>query len=346
MHFDEIEAQRRFALHAHGGRERVRRDVRIAVAVAADPGAHAQERRHPQSFETLFDVGVKARDLAQKGAAIIAQRILDFVAHGQTRMTQQLGLPELRDAGAKLHLVLRALGLAAHMFARGEQFEDRVFGVEQALAAHFRRMRGQHRRNPAARQRLGDLAGADGGLAQTREGRGEARRAGEGAARLGAGALLQRMQIFGDIRKMREIAEGADHGARLFRRQRAQQRVEIPVGFGVPVAAGGDGEPPDRLDALERRGALMFANGVAEQAPEKANVVNEGFVALQGFRIGARRRSGRNELFLRLRFKLHTIATFETFRASGRVQGSYSRLRTPFRRVWRPARFSTVARGF
>ena len=146
-----------------------------------------------------------------------------------------------------------------------------------------------------------------------RKGRGEARRAGEGAARLRARALLQGMQVFGDVRKMRKIAEGADHGARLLRRQRAQQRVEISVGLGVPIAARGDGEAPDGLDALEGAAPLMFAHRVAEKASEQANVLDKGFVALQGVGLRCRRWRWRDGFFLRLRFELHTIAAFEIF---------------------------------
>ena len=115
------------------------------------------------------------------------------------------------------------------------------------------------------------------------------------------------MQIFGDIGEMREIAEGADDGARLLGGQGAQQRVEIAVRFGVVVAACGDGQAADRLDSLEYGRAFMFAHGVAEQTSEQANVLDEGFVAFRRLLLGDRRRSERNRLFLGLRLDLHDV---------------------------------------
>ncbi len=121
------------------------------------------------------------------------------------------------------------------MFARREQREDRMFGVEQTLAPNLGRMRGEHGRDPPARENLGDLAGAHGRLAQMGEGAVEA---GLDQARLFAGGLgprplLQRMQILGDIAEMQKIAEGANDRQRLLGREVAQQLVELAVGLAI-----------------------------------------------------------------------------------------------------------------
>ena len=235
MHLDEIKAQGHLGLHLERGLQRGGGDVGVAVAVAADPCAHAQERRHAQPFDAPLDVGVDMRNLAQEGRAIIAQRVFDFVAHGEARLAQQLGLPHLRDARAQLRVVLLEFVLGAQMFARREQREDRMFGVEQTLAPNLGRMRGEHGRDPPARENLGDLAGAHGRLAQMGE---RAVEAGLDQARLFAGGLgprplLQRMQILGDIAEMQKIAEGANDRQRLLGREVAQQLIELAVGLGV-----------------------------------------------------------------------------------------------------------------
>ena len=276
VHLGEVEAQRDFRLQPQCGFEQFRGDVGVAVAVAADPCAHAQERRHAQAVDALLQIGVELRDLAQEGRAIIAQRVLDLVAYGEARLAQQLGLPQLRDAGAQLRFVLRQRLLRALMLARGEKREDRMFGVEQAPAPHFGRMRGEDRRDRAARQNARDLAGADARLAQMREGARKAWRRGRAdllAGGFGAGALLQRMEVFGDVLEMEEIAESPDDGERLLGGQAAQQQIELAVGLDVALAARRDREAADRLDALESLRTFMLAHGFAEEPPEQADVL-------------------------------------------------------------------------
>ena len=65
----EVEAQRRLALARQRHAQRGGADVRVAVAVAADPVAHAEEAcaiAWPGS--ALLELAVQARDLAQEGA--------------------------------------------------------------------------------------------------------------------------------------------------------------------------------------------------------------------------------------------------------------------------------------
>ena len=57
--------------------------VRVAVAVAADPLAHAREGRDALIPERLLDVAVQARDLRQEGGLVVGERVLDLVGHGQ-----------------------------------------------------------------------------------------------------------------------------------------------------------------------------------------------------------------------------------------------------------------------
>ena len=109
MDLGEVVAQRHFALAPQRVFQRVRADVGIAVAVAADPLAHAQEAGHRMLAQLALQVGVDLGNLAQEGGLVIAQRVLDLVGHRQLGETQQPGLPQLQHAGADLRLVGRQL---------------------------------------------------------------------------------------------------------------------------------------------------------------------------------------------------------------------------------------------
>ena len=53
----------------------------------------------PVPGEMVLEFGIEARNLAQEGHLIKAQRVLDLVAHGEARIAQEPRLPYLRDRG-------------------------------------------------------------------------------------------------------------------------------------------------------------------------------------------------------------------------------------------------------
>ncbi|MNV60992.1 hypothetical protein D3C71_1534810 [compost metagenome] len=77
--------------------------IGIAVAVAADPATHAQERFQRRgrggkrlgglAVQELGQIRVQARDDLQKGAAVVRKRVFDLVGHRQARVAQHAGLP-------------------------------------------------------------------------------------------------------------------------------------------------------------------------------------------------------------------------------------------------------------
>ena len=82
-----FEGQRGMLLHRV--QHHVVGDERVAVAVAADPAADAQQRRNRDvlveaRFKLLFQIGVYLRDFSQEGVAVIFQSVVDFVAHCQS----------------------------------------------------------------------------------------------------------------------------------------------------------------------------------------------------------------------------------------------------------------------
>ncbi len=209
------------------------------------------------------------RNLAQEGRAVIAQRVFDFVAHGEARLAQQLGLPHLRDARAQLRVVLLEFGLAsadvrAPRAARRSNVRRRAdscactsVGCAVSTGETHPRERtwailpaptDALRKWAKVRLRLGSIRLVFSPAASARA------RCCNGCR---SSAILPRC---------REIAEGANDRQRLLGREVAQQLIELAVGLGVAkvhrVARSrgtlvlADGRPLDalwRLAATERR---------------------------------------------------------------------------------------------
>ena len=211
----EMMAQRALALHRKRLARHLGGDVGIAVAVAADPAAHAQEGRHVEA-ELVLEVGVEFRQRGQEGVIVVGERIGDLVEHAQAGMADQAGLPQGQDVAAqRAAIVVQLLGRELDPVALVEQVRDLALAVDRALAAHLGRMRGQHRDAERAGEEALELLARDAGVlrAGQRIGHGAAprRRLGHG---VGAGAP-DVVLVLGEIGEVREIAEGADDADRL-----------------------------------------------------------------------------------------------------------------------------------
>ncbi len=285
----QVVAQRDLGLARQRQTQRVGVDMRVAVAVAADPVAHAEERRHRRRRlpERAFEVAVEPRQRAQEGRRVVRQRVVDLVGDRQPGKAQHPRLPELRDARAQQGLVVGALGVVAQRLARGDKLGDRALGVEDALALDFGRVGGQHRADLRALQRGADLVGAEPGRGQVLEAARERARGGlPGDLLRGQAARL--VAVLGDVGEVAEVRERADHADRLVDRQALEQAVEVAPGARVVLVAVGHREPAHALDELVGRIALLLADDLAEDAPEQPDVVEQrGEFAVGGG--GARR---------------------------------------------------------
>ncbi len=76
--------------------QRVRRDVRIAIAIAADPGPQPEEAPWPMRQEPL-PAGVDDRQHRQQHVAEVGERDLHLVGDKQPFAAQRPRLPEQRD---------------------------------------------------------------------------------------------------------------------------------------------------------------------------------------------------------------------------------------------------------
>ena len=233
----QVVAQHGLALAHERGLQRRRADERVAVAIAADPVAHAEEAGDVVARQRLLDLAVEDRDLRQEGRAVVAERVLDLVVDGELGGAQHPRLPELGDAGADQRLVVGELALARLRRSRRQQLGDRALGVEDALPLHLGRMRGQHRRDEGMVQRRHDLLAGDAAPRQPLE-RQRQRALLQMALALVDAAPAQVVPVLGDVGEVREVAEGADHAHRVVAAQAHQQPVERLAGALVALPAG------------------------------------------------------------------------------------------------------------
>ncbi len=161
VHFGEIvlEGQRRLGADRVGQRFRV--DERIAVAVAADPGAGAQERRQRGAVdaevagEPRAEVGVDAGNLVEERVPVVGQSVVDLVLHRELRQPQHRGLPQVEYLPVQRAVELGGLFRRQRdAVAPDQEAHDLPLGVEDALALDLGGMRREHRRH----QRPGEPA--------------------------------------------------------------------------------------------------------------------------------------------------------------------------------------------
>jgi len=249
VHFGQVVAQRDLALAAQGLDQGVGADIGVAIAVAANPLAHAQKAVHGVLAQLPLQIGIDLGNLAQKGGFVIRQRVFDFIGHRELAIAQQARLPQLGHAGAQQGFVggqlargERVLGavveLCAHLdvVAHRQQLGDIALGVQNALALDLGRVGSEHRGHIAAGQGLGNGLGRNAGPAQARQGDLDAALL-RVARALVHGAAADVVAVFGQVGQVAEIGEGPDHAHRLVARQRLEQLLEGAVGLLVGIAA-------------------------------------------------------------------------------------------------------------
>jgi hypothetical protein len=86
------------------------------------------------------------------------------------------------------------------------------------------------------------------------------------------------VQVFGDIRQLRKIAEGAHHRQGFGGRERVQHLFQLIAVAVILRFSKAHRSAAHVLHQLEGFVALLFAQGVAENAPQQANIVTQGYV--------------------------------------------------------------------
>ena len=288
VQFFEIKAQHAARLHLQRAAHHFRGHERIAVAVAADPASHFQERRQFAGgcalalVQPILQRAMQPRHFVQEGVIVERQAVGDLVEHGELGPAQQIGLPQRQHRAAQL-LVAR-LGLLRRQLdplAPVQQRRDLHLAVDRALAADFGGMRGQHRADQRGGEEFaqvgrGKAGGA--GMRQRQRQRSRPRRSAGGGARP---HLPDVVLVLGDVGEVRKIAEGAHDAHGLADRHAVEDQFQLAPRRLVVVAMEPDRGLPDALDQVEHVGALLVAHGVAEDAPEQPDVVAQPGIFLE-----------------------------------------------------------------
>ncbi len=281
---------------------------RIAVAVAADPAADAQEGgealREQDAFagERLFEICIEARQFAEEGIVVIGEAVGHLVDHPKARPAQQICLPQGQDRAAQCRLVGRKLGCGQRQrAARGQQVGDFHLAVDRAFAAHLGRMCGQHRHDHGAGEEGDQPLGRDTLSAHTGERMGHGAFARHRIAQRMSTGAADVVPVLGDIGEMGKKAEGTNDLERGDRRQIVQCRFEIAARRNILVTAKADRILANRLDGVEDRRPALLAHRVAEDTAEQPDIVAQRQILVFGLqsawhRHGSpfRRRSCRN----------------------------------------------------
>jgi hypothetical protein len=149
----QIEFERSLALHAHRLAQCLGCDEGIAVAVAADPAADAQEGRQLKAVlgesarrQLVFQRGIEARQLAQKSVVVIGKPVGDLVDDFQPGLPQHAGLPQREHGAAQgLFICPRLFRREPGAIAFRQQLRHLHLAVDHAFAPHLGRVRGEHR---------------------------------------------------------------------------------------------------------------------------------------------------------------------------------------------------------
>ena len=307
MQFLEIKAQHAARLHLQRAAHHFRRHERVAVAIAADPASHPQERRQfalrgaVALVQPVFQRAMQPRHFVQEGVVIKRQAVGDLVEHGELGAAQQVGLPQRQHRAAQL-LVARRKFFRRQLdpFAPVQQCRDLHLAVDGALAANLGRMRGQHRADQGRCEELAQVGRAEAGAARMRQGQRQRSRERRSPGLGARPHLPDVVLIFGDVGKVREIAEGAHDAHGLAGRHAVEDEFELAPRRLVVVAVKPDRGLPDALDQIEDIGAFLVAHGVAEDASKQPDVVPQprvffkrrGFLGAAGLKLGV----GRHDL--------------------------------------------------
>ncbi|CFM96244.1 Uncharacterised protein [Bordetella pertussis] len=258
-------------------------DIGIAVAIAADPAAHAQERferwgRRRERLDGLAveqpgQVAVDARDDIEEGAAVIGQRVLDLVGHGQPRVAQHARLPQRGDLADQGQVQFGQFVGGQFALALHQQGRDFAMHVQRALALHFGGVGGQHRHHAGLAQQAADpgivhalrLERFD-GLAQA-----AALRTGAGQGALALAPVL--VAVLGDVGQVQEVAERARHRVGVVASQLLDAGLQQLVVGRVAGTTKPDGGAAQGFDRVVHPLALASLDDFAQAPAQQPDIV-------------------------------------------------------------------------
>ena len=237
----------------------LRRDVRIAVHIAADPRAELHDDRHAHAAAALWKRGreraletfVKRRHHAVEHVGEKEHHVLGFVAQANPFVQAFDGLPPRGHFLADLpqrrfELVRREIGIH-HL---DEVPRDVVLLAQQGAARHLGRVRHEHGLDSDRRQCALDLVAVDTLRLELEENVDEPERLRRARVAQIRAPAADAMHLLRHVDHLEVGRERADEVARRARRQRRQQHLQVAVGrlIALPMR---DREPARRLDEIE-----------------------------------------------------------------------------------------------
>ena len=160
-------------LHAQRLARGIRGNERIAVAVAADPGAETNKAGHRNDGAAVFvfaiDVNHGALEVTiiggnglEQAALKIVQAHLDFVGDARFVRANLVGQPQQFDLQLqRVHQVVVFEGAEARIRQRVDDFEDLALVIHDGAAAGLGRVRGKHGLVEQAVEQCRQLIGFD-----------------------------------------------------------------------------------------------------------------------------------------------------------------------------------------
>jgi hypothetical protein len=86
------------------------------------------------------------------------------------------------------------------------------------------------------------------------------------------------VHILGNVGKLREMAEGPDHGNGRLVAQLIQYHFQFVARAGILLAAEANCGLADGFNQVERSLTLLFAQGVSQHAPQEAYILPQGII--------------------------------------------------------------------
>src|SRR6185503_15199225 len=327
----EIEHER--ALPRERLTNRLRRDVRVAVHVAADPSAELNDDRHAHAAlrervrERALEALVERRHHAIEHVGQEEQHVLGLVAEPYAFVQALDGLPARRHllpdlTKRRFELVRREIGIH-HL---DQVPRDVVLLAQQRAARDLGRMRHEHWLKADVRERALDLVAVYALRFEPLQNVDEPERLRRArVAQVGA-AAADSVDLLRHVDHLEVRRERADEVACRARRQRREQLLELAIGRLIAFAVR-DRQLARRLDEIEQGLAALLAHELADELAEPMDVLAQRAVLLReedvrADRPGRRSRHGEPVYRLsRARAGLHSPAAHRdgAVRRSGRM---------------------------
>ena len=262
------------------------RDVGVAVAVTAGPGAEAQRPRvrgqlDADRGERAVELGEQVGHDARGDGVQVVDGGAGLVGGLGSHDAQLVGLPQQVDELGEAALEARQLGgWAARVLDGLHGVGDAPQQVGDRAAGRLGGVRGEDRAVLQPLQHLHEQVAVE---AAVLEGTADAAHRRRERTLLDGGDLLPAVQLLGDVDELEVGGEGArQHDGRL--------RVDPGEGGAQVVVLRLAREPAHALDELEQLGTLVPRQRLAEERAELAHRRTQGGVLLRGGDAGGERR--------------------------------------------------------